>query len=88
VAGPGLAGKAKGEFKFASAAAAGSAESVNSILRTRYAEGMAKPDNAVAAAKTTARNTSEQLKQGREMIEALRKLATLTPYELVSDLGG
>lgn len=77
--------KTTGEFRYASAAAAGSAEAANAVLRSKYGEGRATPETA---AKATAKNTSTANGHLARISSAMDKLVgNLQPYEFVGDLG-
>lgn len=78
--------KSTGEFKFATAAAAGSAEAANTILRSKYGEGKATPE---MAAKATAKNTATANTHLARIASGMDKLilyGNLQPYEVVGDL--
>lgn len=81
--------KPVGEFKFASAAEAGSSEAVNTILRSKYGMGAAKPDTGI---KSVAKNTTEANGHLARISAGIDKLAmygqggSLAPYEILTDI--
>jgi hypothetical protein len=79
--------KAAGEFKFASAAEAGSSEAVNTILRSKYGMGAAKPDTGI---KSVAKNTTEANGHLSRISSAMDKLdlvaATSSHSRVLADI--